>query len=83
MSDFVKVALAVQPIFRDVLEVPDLELTRELSARDVPSWDSLNHITLIVELEALSGLSFSTDELIDLQNVGDFLDLMVAKGYDP
>ena len=40
-------------------------------------------ITLIVEIELLSGLEFVTDELIDLQNVGDFVDLMITKGYSP
>ena len=28
------------PLYWDVLEIPDLDLTMELSARDVESWDS-------------------------------------------
>ena len=73
----------LQPLYRRVLEKPDLDVTRELSAHDVDSWDSLNHITLIVEIEMLSGLEFVTDELIDLKNVGDFVDIMIEKGYAP
>ena len=70
-------------LYRDVLERPDLDLTMELSARDVESWDSLNHITLIVEVETLTGLVFTTDELITLENLGDFVKLLVSKGFKP
>ena len=40
---------------------------------------SLNHITLIVEVETLTGLVFTTDELIALENLGDFVKLLVSK----
>jgi acyl carrier protein len=71
----------ITPVFRGVFDDPSLELTDELSAHNVENWDSLNHITLIVELESLTGLSFTTEELVDLQNVGDFVTLMMKKGY--
>ena len=72
---------SITPVFRDVFEDPTLVLTEQLTAHDVTKWDSLNHITLIVELESLTGLSFSTDELVELQNVGDFIKLLADKGY--
>ncbi|MBS4096038.1 MAG: acyl carrier protein [Sulfuricella sp.] len=72
---------SLTPIFREVLDSPSLVLTADLSASDVANWDSLNHITLIVEIEALTGLSLSTDELVSLQNVGDFVRLLFDKGY--
>jgi acyl carrier protein len=71
----------ITPVFREVFDDPFLELSEELSAHDVENWDSLNHITLIVELESLTGLVFTTEELVDLQNVGDFVTLMANKGY--
>jgi acyl carrier protein len=71
----------ITPVFREVFDDPFLELTDELSAHDVENWDSLNHITLIVELESLTGLSFTTEELVELQSVGDFVNLIIAKGY--
>ena len=76
-----KIFDSVTPVFRAVFDDPSLILTEELNANDVPNWDSLNHITLIVELEALTGLTLSTDELVNLQNVGDFVRLLAEKGY--
>lgn len=71
----------IQPVFRRVFEDNALVLKPETSAVDVPAWDSLNHIALIVELESFTGLSFTTDELVNLKNVGDFVELMISKGY--
>lgn len=76
-----KIMDAITPIFREVFDDPSLVLTKNLSANDVANWDSLNHITLIVELEALTGLSLSTDELVNLKDVGDFVQLLSDKGY--
>ena len=76
-----KIIDSITPIFREVFDDPSLVVTKELSAQDVEKWDSLNHIILIVELEALTGLTFSTDELANLTNVGDFVQLLEEKGY--
>jgi acyl carrier protein len=76
-----EVLKALEPIFRDVFEEPDLVVTRELNANDVENWDSLNHIALIVEIEMLTNISFSIDQLLDMSNVGDFADMLVAEGF--
>jgi acyl carrier protein len=76
-----KIIDSITPIFREVFDDPSLIVTKELSANDVKNWDSLNHIILIVELETLTGLSFSTDELVNLKNVGDFVQLLAEKRY--
>lgn len=75
------VVAAITPVFRRVFDEPELILTPDLTARDVQAWDSLNHIVLVVELEDLTGLTFSTDQLAGLANVGDFVELMVGMGY--
>jgi len=69
----------LEPIFHDVLG-PGIELTDELDASKVPTWDSLNHITLIVEIEQNMGIELTTDELANLRNVGDMVSLLEKKG---
>lgn len=76
-----KILESITPIFREVFDDPFLILAEELSAKDVANWDSLNHITLIVELETHTGLILTTDELVNLRNVGDFVNLLEEKGY--
>jgi acyl carrier protein len=66
-------------LFRDVFDDPSLVLTRDTTAADVPEWDSLNHITIIVESERKFGIKFKTAEVEELKNVGGFVDLIISK----
>jgi acyl carrier protein len=69
------------PIFRSVFDEPNLILSREKTAKDVQNWDSLNHIMLIVRIEEMTDLVFTTNQLVKLNNVGDFVDLILELGF--
>ena len=56
-------------IFRTVFDEPDLQLTRAMTAHDVPAWDSLSHITLIVAVEREFRVSFLVDALAKKKGV--------------
>jgi acyl carrier protein len=61
------------PIFRDVLENDDIELTVSTVAADIPEWDSLNHIYLVVAIEKQFKIKFTTHQIQSWQCVGDVL----------
>jgi acyl carrier protein len=69
----------LQPIFRDVLDQPDLVLTRASNSDNVEDWDSLGHINLVSAIEKKFNIRFALGELKDLNDVGDMIDLMLAK----
>ncbi len=69
----------LQPVFADILDVPDLQLSRETTAPDVEGWDSLAHINLVTAIEKRYKVRFALGELQDLKNVGDMADLVVKK----
>lgn len=65
----------LQTVFDDIfLDPPDL--TPELSATDVPEWDSLLQISLVVAVEAAFGVRFRVGEVEGTNNVGEFADLI-------
>jgi acyl carrier protein len=66
-------------IFCDVFDLTSIVLTPEMTAQDVPEWDSVNHITLVVETERVFGIKFRTTEIEDLKNVGDLVRLIKAR----
>jgi acyl carrier protein len=66
-------------ICRQVFEKPGLAITPVTSARDIENWDSLNHVTLIMEVERKFGIKFALGELQDLKNVGSLLKLIEDK----
>lgn len=66
-------------LFRDIFDDDGLELTPETTAEDVPGWDSMNHITIVVETERRFGVKFQTTEIEELKNVGEFIALIEKK----
>ena len=69
----------VQTTFRDILDQPELVLTRESSAATVEDWDSLAHVNLVTAVERQFKVKFALSELQTLKNVGDMLDLIHGK----
>ena len=69
----------LQEIFRDILDQPDLVLTRESSAQNVEDWDSLAHINLITAIGNKYKIKFGLGELQELKNVGDMMELIQQK----
>lgn len=63
----------------DILDLPDLALSRDISAKDVDGWDSLAHISIIVAMEKEFSVKFSLAEVKALKTVGDFVDLVKSK----
>jgi acyl carrier protein len=66
-------------IFRVLFNRPDLELTDDLTAKNVPGWDSFNHVNLIINIEEEFGVRFSNDEVGGMQNVGNLKKLLASK----
>jgi acyl carrier protein len=59
----------IQQVFRRTLDRPDLCLLPEHSARDVPGWDSLAHVNLVLALEKEFGVRLRAALLARLRNV--------------
>lgn len=66
-------------LFHDVFDDDSIVLRPDMTADDVPEWDSLSHVTLVVAAEQAFGIKFRTAEIEELHNVGDFVRLIAAK----
>ena len=66
-------------IFKVLFNRPDLELNDNLTAKDVPGWDSFNHVNLIINIEEEFGIKFTNDEVGGMQNVGNLKTLLLSK----
>ena len=68
----------LQKVFDRVFVDPPA-VTMELTARQVPEWDSLKHVELLMALEKEFQLSFSVGEMMNLQRVGDVVKLVAGR----
>ena len=66
-------------IFRQTFSDDTLEINETTTAEDIPGWDSLTHIVLIVSVEKGFGITLSTREVRSMKNVGDFMELIHKK----
>jgi acyl carrier protein len=79
MTDQAEIYAALTEIFNDVFMVDDMKLTPGLSAQDVPGWDSLKQIEIMVSVEERFGVKLNTKEIDALQNVGDLAAVIARK----
>jgi len=68
----------LQAIFDNVFLEP-VVLTPAISAKDVPEWDSLMHISLMVAVEKEFSVRFRVGEVETTRNVGEFADLILKR----
>ena len=69
----------LQSVFRDVFEDDELTIDRQTSAEDVDGWDSLMHVSLMINVERVFGVKFSTTQVASLKNVGELMDLIESR----
>ena len=69
----------LEPIFRDVLDQPELQLRPQSNASNVDGWDSLAHVNLVVTIEKRYRIKFALGELQELKNVGEMAELIHKK----
>lgn len=66
-------------IFIDVLDLDECELTDLTSANDIEEWDSLSHIQLIVAVEKMFKIKFTSLEIMKWKNVGEMVNSIHEK----
>jgi len=67
------------PIFRDVFNDNALVVSEDMTAADVPTWDSLSNINMIIAVEKAFAVKFRIKDVRDLKNVGELLELIKSK----
>ena len=66
-------------VFQQVFEDDELAISRDTTAADITSWDSLMHVSLILAVEKKFRIRFSSSEISSLMTVGMLVDLINVK----
>jgi acyl carrier protein len=69
----------LQEVFIDAFDDDDLAITRDTTAADVEGWDSLMHVTLMLQVEGAFGIRMTSAEVTGLKNVGQLVDIIEKK----
>jgi acyl carrier protein len=68
------IADRVEAIFRQSFEIE--KFTEDLSIDNVPGWDSMGHVGLILALQKEFGVSITPAEAIELTNVKNIIQFL-------
>lgn len=63
-------------VFRDVFNDDTIVLTPDTSADDIDEWDSLMHVTLLVNIEQAFAIKFSTVHAALGKDVAELVELI-------
>ena len=74
-----EVFIAVQDIFKDIFDEDDMVVESITNPDLIEEWDSLNHINLIAAIEKEFEIKFPLQEIMELNNVGVIIDLVMTK----
>lgn len=79
MMSIEEIIQQLNPIFKEVLDNPEISLKPETTSDDIEEWDSLNHIQLIVAIEKHFKVKFTAAEIVDFNNVGEMCEAIRLK----
>ncbi len=69
----------LKTVILGALKLDDWELTDSTVAAEVPGWDSLSHVNVVLAVEKHFGVHFRNVEVLRLTNVGDLQRLVTSK----
>ena len=69
MADLTKV---LQTVFED----DNLQVSENTTAADIPGWDSLMHVRVMLNVERAFGIRFKTAEIAKPKNIGELAQLV-------
>jgi acyl carrier protein len=64
-------------IFKNVFDDEFLVVSPNASSKDIPGWDSLAHIRLMLNIQESFKLNFSAAEIDEIENYGQILELIL------
>jgi acyl carrier protein len=62
-----------------VLGVAVGDLTDESSVDSIESWDSLNHLNVVMAIEEAFGVQLSADDVIEMRSIATIREILRAK----
>jgi acyl carrier protein len=65
------------------LKLDDWHIEDDTIATQVPGWDPLNHVNVILAIENHFGVRFRPIEVLKLKNIGDLQALLTSKLQKP
>jgi len=81
MSDQKEISVQVQALLAEAIQVPLDMVTPDLEFGDLPQWDSLGHMEVMLRLEDEFGIPVDTDAIANLISIPKICQFLEENGY--
>jgi len=66
-------------LFHELFADEEIVLKPETTAADIDGWDSFNNLNIMVAVETRFGIKMSSTEVEKLKNIGDLVEIIMAR----
>jgi acyl carrier protein len=80
-SNEINLSQRVQTLLAEAIQVPPDLVTPELAFGDLPQWDSLGHMEVMLRLEESFGIAIDADTIARLISVPEICLFLEEKGH--
>jgi len=72
----------IQKLLAEAIQVPPDMVTPDLAFGDLPQWDSLGHMEVMMHLEEKYGVEISADTIAELISIPEICNYLQERGYE-
>jgi acyl carrier protein len=73
------ITLALKQVILQALNLDDWDIQDSTLAEQVPGWDSLSHVNVLLAVEKHFRIRFQSREVLKMKNIGDLQRLVDSK----
>lgn len=67
---------AIRKVLREVFDVDPAVIARATQLEDIPDWDSVSHVQLMLSVESTFGVTFTPQEIASVRTIADLVNLV-------
>ena len=72
--------MKLEAVFAETFHIPVDSIKDDLALQNIPAWDSMTHIVLIMRIEEDWNIQLTGDEIADMKTVGDARRTILSHG---
>ena len=72
--------MKLEAVFAETFNISEDSINDDLKLQEIPTWDSMAHIVLIMRIEETWSIQLTGDEIADMKTVGNARSMIVAHG---
>jgi acyl carrier protein len=66
----------LERIIREVFPIAGETIDENWTSDDIPDWDSVGHLNLIMEIEKAFGIKIEVEEMFEVEKLGDIIPIL-------